>query len=96
MFSHFFCEFSTEFLLSLIWNWIGADVHVADWLLFFFCVTDVLTDITKIYALSENSVREFQLHALMGWEFESTIFPNIKVYRLDFCNVLFLFPVKWI
>jgi len=51
----------------------------------------VLTEITKIYSLSERPVQDFELHTLMGWEFDSTDFPNINVYRLDLCNIWIYF-----
>jgi len=52
----------------------------------------VLIDITQVYALSEHSVLEFELHALMGWKFDSTNIPIINVYRLDLHNDWFYFP----
>jgi hypothetical protein len=45
-----------------------------------------------MYTLSEHSVREFQLHALMGWEIDSTDLTNTDVYRLDLYNIWFYFP----
>jgi len=37
----------------------------------YLCVTEILTDIPQIYALSVQPVREFQLHALLGWEIDN-------------------------
>jgi hypothetical protein len=58
----------------------------------FLCVTEFLTDITLNYALNVGSVRYFQMHALMVFETNNTVFPNINVCRWNLYNILFYFP----
>jgi len=55
---------SPDIFPYLVWNWNFTDVNEnVD--CSFHCVTDVLPDITQIYALSEHPVHELYLHALM-------------------------------
>jgi len=51
-----------NFLLFLVCIWFSSDIQVADCC--FLCVTEVLTEITPIYALNEHSKREITLRAI--------------------------------
>jgi hypothetical protein len=88
---NFFCGIFRIIHLITIRNCIDTNVQLAVWFLVCF-VTEVLTNITLIYALNEHPVREFELHELIGWEFDSTDFRNVSLYRLHLWNVWFYFP----
>jgi len=50
-------------------------------------IQEVLTNITNFYALSEHRIREIAMGELTSWKFDSTIFTNQLVYRLELCKI---------
>ena len=67
--------------------------HIDCW---FLCVPEILTVITQIQALIEQSVRVINLFVPVGWEMDSTVFCKTNVCGCNSCHIRHYFPVVYL